>query len=53
MYTWCYYKSETTPPGQGLPGPATLLFNHLVHSIMSVLDRKPVSIDNDDSIIKN
>ena len=39
---------RTTPLRWGLPSPATLPFNHLVHSIMPVLDRKPVSIDNDD-----
>ena len=39
---------RTTPLGQGLPSLATLLFNCLVCSIMPVLDRKPVSVDNDD-----
>ena len=39
---------RTTPLGQGLPNLAMLLFNHLVCSIMPVLDRKPVSVDNDD-----
>ena len=39
---------QTTPLGQGLPSPATLLFNHPVHSIMPVVDRKPVSVDHDD-----
>ena len=39
---------KTTPLGQGLPSLAMLLFNHLVHKIMPVVDRKPVSIDNDD-----
>ena len=39
---------HTTPLGQGLPSPATLLFNCLVCSVMAVIDRKPVSIDNDD-----
>ena len=39
---------HTTPLGQGLPSPATLLFNHLVHGVMSVIVWKPVSVDNDD-----
>ena len=39
---------HTTPLGQGLPSLATLLFNSLVHSIMPVIDRKPVGGDNDD-----
>ena len=39
---------RTTPVGQGLQSPAMLLFNHPVHGIMPVLDRKPVSVDNDD-----
>ena len=39
---------QTTPLGQGLPSPATLLFNHLVCGIMPVVNRKPVSVDNDD-----
>ena len=38
---------RTTPLGQGLPSLAMLLFNHLAHGIIPVLDRKPVSIDND------
>ena len=41
-------QMKTTPLGQGLPSPATLLFNHAVHSIMSLMDRKPINIDNDD-----
>ena len=39
---------HTTPLGQGLPSLATLLFNQTVHSIMPVLDRKPVGRDNED-----
>ena len=39
---------HTTPLGQGLPSPATLLFNHLVCSIMPVMDRKPIGRDDDD-----
>ena len=39
---------RTTPLGQGLPSLATLLFNCPVCSIMPVIDRKTVSIDNDD-----
>ena len=38
---------HTTPLGQGLASPATLLFNHLVCSIMPVIDRKPIGRDND------
>ena len=38
----------TTPLRQGLPSPATLLFNCLVHSVMPVIDRKPVIVYNDD-----
>ena len=38
----------TTPLGQGLPSLATLLFNHPVCDVMPVIDRKPVSVDNDD-----
>ena len=44
---------RTTPLGQGLPSLATLLFNHLVCSIMHVIDSKPVSVDNDDEHHKN
>ena len=43
---------RTTPLGQGLPSLATLLFNHPVHGKMPVIDRKPVSIDNDDKLHK-
>ena len=39
---------HTTPLGHGLPSLATLLFNHLVCSVMPMIDRKPVNIDNDD-----
>ena len=39
---------HTTPLRQGLPSLATLLFNCPVHSVMPVIDRKPVSVDNDD-----
>ena len=39
---------HTTPLGQGLPSPATLLYNQLVCGIMPVLDRKPVGEDYDD-----
>ena len=37
-----------TALGQGLPSLAMLLFNHPVHGVMPVIDRKPVSADNDD-----
>ena len=39
---------RTTPLGQGLPSLPTLLFNCQVCSIMPVIDRKPVRVDNDD-----
>ena len=39
---------HTTPLGQGLPSPETLLFNCPVCSVMPVIDRKPVIVDNDD-----
>ena len=38
----------TPPPGQGLLTLAPLLFNHLVHGVMPVIDRKPMCRDNDD-----
>ena len=44
---------RTTPLGQGLPSPATLLFNHLVRGIMPVMDRQPINMDNDDENHKN
>ena len=39
---------HTTPLGQGLPSPATSLFNCLVHGVMPVIDRKPIIGDNDE-----
>ena len=38
----------TTPLGQGLPSPTTLMFNQQVCGIMPVLDCKPVGKDYDD-----
>ena len=38
----------TTPLGQGLLSPATLMFNRQVHDIMPVLDHKPVGQECDD-----
>ena len=38
----------TTPLGQGLPSPATLMFNQQVCSIMPVLDQEPIGEDYDD-----
>ena len=38
----------TTPLGQGLLSLATLMFNQQVHSIMPVLDQKPIGKDHDD-----
>ena len=40
-------QRHTTPLGQGLPSPATLMFNRQVHGIMSVLDCKPIMKDCD------
>ena len=39
---------RTTPLGQGLPSPVTLLFNCPVLGIIPLMDRKPINIDNDD-----
>ena len=39
---------HTTPLCQGLPHPATLMFNRQVHGIMPVLDWKPIGKDYDD-----
>ena len=39
---------HTTPLVQGLPSLATLLFKHLLYSVMPVIDRKPIGGDNDD-----
>ena len=41
-------KICTTPLGQGLLSPATLLFNRQVFGIMPVLDCKPVGQECDD-----
>ena len=38
----------STPLGQGLHSLAMLLFNHPVGSVMPVINRKSVSVDNDD-----
>ena len=46
-------QTRTTPLAQGLPGPAMLLFNCLVRGIMLVMDRQPISIDNDDEYHMN
>ena len=42
------FQIHTTPLGQGLLSPATLLFNQPVCGIMPVLDRKPLGRYNDD-----
>ena len=39
---------HTTPLGQGLPSPATLMFNRQVCIILPVLDHKPIWKDCDD-----
>ena len=36
---------HTTPLGQGLPSPATLMFNRPVHGIMPVVDCKSIGHD--------
>ena len=41
-----------TPLGQGLPSPATMLFNHPIRGIMPEINRLPVGIDNDDKCHK-
>ena len=38
-----------TPLGQGLPGPAMMLFNFPIRGIMPVINRMPAGIDNDDN----
>ena len=38
---------HTTPLGQGLLSPATLMFNRQIHGIMPVLDQKPIGKDYD------
>ena len=40
-------QKRTTPLGQGLPSPATLLFNCPVRGIMPVMDRPPININKD------
>ena len=39
---------HTTPLGQGLLSPATLMFKRQVHGIMPVLDHRPIGQDCDD-----
>ena len=34
--------------GQGLPSPATMMFNCLIRGIMPIINRPPVGADNDD-----
>ena len=38
----------TTPLGQGLPSPTTLLFNHPVCGIIPVIGKNLISVDHDD-----
>ena len=38
---------RTPPLGQGLPSPATLLFNYPVRGIIPVMDRPPIDIDEE------
>ena len=44
---------RATPLGQSLPSLAMFLFNHQICSIMPLINRKPVSVDNDDEHHKN
>ena len=39
---------QTTALGQGLPSPATMLFNCPIRGIMPVINRPPFSTNNDD-----
>ena len=39
---------RTAPLGQGLQSPATLLFTHPVRDIIPVIDRLPITTDNDE-----
>ena len=39
---------RSTPLWPGLPGPATLLFNHPIRVIMTILSRLPISTNNND-----
>ena len=39
---------RTTPLGQGLPSPATLLFNCPVRGLTPLIDRPPININNDE-----
>ena len=41
---------RSTPPRQGLPSPATLLFNCPVRGIIPIIDRPQVNTNNDDEI---
>ena len=43
---------RTMPLGQGLPSLATLLFKHPVRGIMPVINRTPLSTNNDDEYHK-
>ena len=39
---------KSTPLEPGLPSPASLLFNHPIWSIMTIINRLPIKSDNDD-----
>ena len=43
---------RSTPLGQGLPSPVTLLFNHPTRGIMLKLNRPPINTNNDDDHYK-
>ena len=43
---------RTMPLGPGLPSPAALLFNNPTRGKMPIIDRTPISIDNDDEYHK-
>ena len=40
------------PLGQGLPSPATMLFNCLIRGIMPVINKLPVGSNNDEEHYK-
>ena len=41
---------QLTPLGPGLPSPETLLFNHQLRGILSILCKLPISPNNDDEL---
>ena len=39
-------QTQMNPLGPGLPSPATILFNHPIRGLMSIISRLPVGINN-------